>query len=331
MDLFQKIIAFFMSVLLFFCGAVRGSTQEKAENFRVVSYLVVYDEAAIDAIDPSHFKDLTDVIIFGGYAVMHGDGKVTVSDKLAGVVERLKAMDENGTLRWHLNFDLDTSGDQKMTMREDFRGKELARSIRAVLEEYDLDGAFFDYEFPQEWDAKLDFSIFLINLQQALGDDYLIGAALQPWCASFLPGAIAAIDMVELMCYDNWDDDGFHSTMELAKQDVKNMVKLGYKLNQIDLGLPFYARPTTKEGRWYDYRAYWDKIDENGLAVEEGTGLIASFNTPELIYEKTQWAIETGLAGVMIWHYHCDVPADNDASLFNAITRAKTALSESAE
>lgn len=318
-----------MSVILLLCGAVRGDTQEKAENLRVVSYLVVYNDAAIDAVDPSHFKDLTDVIIFGGYAVMHGDGKVTVSDKLAGAVERLKAMDETGTLRWHLNFDLDTSGDQKTTMREDFRGMTLAKNIRAVLEEYDLDGAFFDYEFPQEWDAKLDFSIFLMNLDRALGDDFLIGAALQPWCARFLPGAIAAIDMVELMCYDNWDENGFHSTMELAKQDVKDMVKLGYKLRQIDLGLPFYARPTTKEARWYDYTLYWDKIDENGLAEEEGTGLIASFNTPELIYQKTCWAVETGLGGVMIWHYACDVPADNDASLFNAITRAKTDLSAS--
>lgn len=323
----EKIISFFMSVILLLCGAARGGTNEKAENFRVVSYLVVFDEAAINSIDPSHLKDLTDVIIFGGYAGMHGDGTVTVSEKLGGVVERLKALDESGKLRWHLNFDIVSENDQKMTMREDFRGRELARSIGAVLEQYDLDGAFFDYEFPQEWDAKLDFSLFLINLNSVLKDDYLIGAALQPWCARFLHGAVDAIDMVELMCYDNWDEEGFHSTMELAKQDVKNMVKLGYKLNRIDLGLPFYARPTTKEARWYDYRYYWDKIDENGLAPEEGTGLIASFNTPELIYEKTKWAIETGLGGVMIWHYHCDVPAGNSASLFNAITRARTELS----
>lgn len=323
----EKIIAFLMSVILLLSGAARGSTQEKAENFRVVSYLVVFDEASIDALDASHFKDLTDVIIFGGYAGMHGDGTVTVSDSFAGVFERLKALDESGTLRWHLNFDIVTDGDQKMTMREDFHGKKLARSIRAVLEQYDLDGAFFDYEFPQEWDAKLDFSVFLINLNSVLRDDYLIGAALQPWCARFLQGAIAAIDMVELMCYDNWDEAGFHSTMELAKQDVRDMVKLGYKLRQIDLGLPFYARPTTKEARWYDYRAYWDKIDENGLAEVAGTGLIASFNTPELIYEKTKWAIETGVGGVMVWNYHCDVPADNDASLFNAVARAKTELS----
>ena len=110
----EKIVAFFTSVILLLCGAVRGSTPEKAEKFRVVSYLVVFDEASIDAIDAAHLKDLTDVIIFGGYAGMHGDGSVTVSDKLSGVVERLKALDESGTLRWHLNFDIVSEGDQKL-------------------------------------------------------------------------------------------------------------------------------------------------------------------------------------------------------------------------
>ena len=46
----EKILAFFMSVVLLLCGAVRGSTQEKAESFRVVSYLVCFDEASLDAI-----------------------------------------------------------------------------------------------------------------------------------------------------------------------------------------------------------------------------------------------------------------------------------------
>ena len=34
-----------------------------------------------------------------------------------------------------------------------------------------------------------------------------------------------------------------------------------------------------------------------------------------------------GLGGVMIWHYACDVPADNDASLFNAVAKAKQDMS----
>ncbi len=326
----EKIIAVLTAIILFFCGAVPGSTPQKAENLRVVSYLVVDNAASLQRIDPSHFGDLTDVIVFGALAGMDGDGSILLSDDFAEIISELKEMGAGFNLKWHLNFGIFCGGDQKLGMREAFRGKDLPRNIRAVLEEYELDGAFFDYEFPMEWDAKLDFSIFLINLRKCLGADFSIGAALQPWCARFLPGAIGAIDMVELMCYDNWDENGFHSTMELAKQDVRNMVKLGYKLSQIDLGLPFYARPTTKEARWYDYAAYWDQIDENGLATEESTGLVASFNTPDLIYEKTAWAIETGLGGVMVWHYACDVPAGNEASLFTAITRAKTDLSASA-
>ena len=43
-----------------------------------------------------------------------------------------------------------------------------------------------------------------------------------------------------------------------------------------------------------------------------------------MIYDKTAWAIGEGLSGVMVWHYRCDVPADHEASLFHAITRAKT-------
>ena len=42
-----------------------------------------------------------------------------------------------------------------------------------------------------------------------------------------------------------------------------------------------------------------------------------------VIYQKTLWAIRNGYGGVMVWNYGNDVPADNDASLFNQIVRAK--------
>ena len=134
--------------------------------------------------------------------------------------------------------------------------------------------------------------------------------------------------MVEVMCYDVWDEGtGIHSSFEITRAIIKGMLKLGYKREQLDVGIPFYARPTTEEAIWYDYKEYYDKLDENGCAPDEKNGLIASFNTPEVVYEKTEWTIKTGLGGVMIWHYACDLPADNDASLFNAVARAKKDLS----
>lgn len=326
----KKSIAAILALITVFsaalCGCAAEKPSEQPAELRVVSYVVLLDDSALDNFDPSHLKDLTDVILFGNLAGMRGNGEVELCDGFGEIVARMKAMDPSGRLRWHVNFDLLSEKDKKLEMRPAFRGKTLPGNIRAVLEQYDLDGAFFDYEFPMEWDAKLDFSIFLTRLRKALGNDYLIGAALQPWCARFLPSAIRAIDMVELMSYDNWDENGFHSTLELTKQDVKKMVRLGYKRQNIDLGVPFYARPTTKEAHWYDYSGYWDQLDSDGLVPVEEDKLVASFNTPETIYEKTKWAMEEGLGGVMVWHYACDVPAENEASLFSAITRAKSSV-----
>lgn len=56
---------------------------------------------------------------------------------------------------------------------------------------------------------------------------------------------------------------------------------------------------------------------------DEEHGLTASFNTPRDIFLKTYWAKRNGLGGVFVWNYGNDVPADNSASLFNALYRAK--------
>jgi hypothetical protein len=130
--------------------------------------------------------------------------------------------------------------------------------------------------------------------------------------------------MVEVMSYDLWDDDGNNATMDIAKDDIEAMVKKGYDKAQLDLGVPFYARPTTKEGYWYEYKSYYDKLDENGLFEDkDDTGLVFSFNTYDLISEKSTWAIDNGVGGIMVWHYSCDLSKDNDKSLFNAIYNAK--------
>lgn len=67
-------------------------------------------------------------------------------------------------------------------------------------------------------------------------------------------------------------------------------------------------------------------MDRYGFAPDEAHGLTASFNTPRETYLKTLWAKRNGLGGVFVWHYACDVPADNCASLFNQVMRAKNGL-----
>jgi GH18 family chitinase len=206
-----------------------------------------------------------------------------------------------------------------------FTSGKLEGNIKSVLETYDLDGIFFDWEYPISGGHKKWFGKFLKSLDATLGDDYAIGCAISNWCADFPAEAIAVMDMVELMSYDIFDAEGFHATTELAKDHVNTLLNLGYKPEQIDLGIPFYGHPTA-EGQmsWYGYGSFYDKLDEQGLYHEEHTGLKHHFNTPAVVYEKTAWCIEQGIGGVMSWHYNCDAPADSGYSLFEAIARAKS-------
>ncbi len=323
MEALHKILAWFMSAVLSFVGLTSFRPEERAQSLRVTAYLIVNNAGDIETFDPSHLADLTDLILFGDLAYIDQEENVILCENFERIMEKAKALTEGLDVRLHLNLGASVP-DMRTLHKQAVHSGKLVKNIKAVLETYGLDGVQFDYEFPFEWQAKYWFSRFLEQLDKTLGDDYMIGCALQPWCARFLPGAIRAIDMVELMCYDNWNEAGYHAPMENAKKDVQDMLKLGYKRSQIDLGLPFYARPTTGEAFWYDYANYHDKLDENGLYPDSEKGLTFSFNTSALIYEKTAWAVDTGLGGVMVWHYRCDLPKDNEASLFNAITRAKT-------
>lgn len=79
-------------VVLLLCGAVPGSTPEKAEKFRVVSYLVVSSPETLDTLDTSHFRDLTDAILFGLLAGMNVHREVVLCGGFGGIVERIKAV-----------------------------------------------------------------------------------------------------------------------------------------------------------------------------------------------------------------------------------------------
>ncbi len=331
-NLFSKIIAFFMSLLASLFGVTGFTVGERAAALRVTAYLVVSTAEQMKAVDASHFADITDIILFSA-ASFDAEGKIALSPDLGRMVEILRQKTGENDPRIHLNFfgpgavEGETWEEQMRSQAEQlkkaFDSGILEAGIKDVLEEYGFNGFAFDYEYPIEKAHRENFGNFILSLDKTLGDDYSIVCAMMPFAAEYPRRVIRAIDMVELMCYDVWESDGTHSSLENAQGLVRDMLKLGYKRAQIDMGIPFYARPTTHDAVWYDYANYWDKIDENGFAPDEANGLVASFNTPELVYEKTAWAIRQGLGGVMVWHYRCDVPADNDMSLFRAIARAK--------
>ena len=109
---------------------------------------------------------------------------------------------------------------------------------------------------------------------------------------------------------------------------IEDFEKRGYDLGKCELGLPFYGRTHGGEEAWPSYanispditspfQNYVNKSYMNGGTY--GDGLVTSFNGVQMIMDKTAFAHDYGLGGVMVWHYTCDVPYESEYSLFKAI------------
>jgi len=322
------------------CSKKVDSTPVSPENFRITAYIVADTCSDSNNFDTSHFNQLTDIILFG-VATFDESGKITLSENFDVCLQNIKsAMKNDGSQHLYLNLIgpgntsdsedwYDQMADQAEHHTNAFKSGQLEQNIKSVLESNGFDGVFFDYEYPIKKKYWKPYNEFIVSLDAVLGDTYKIGMALADWDIKQSEEAKAATDFIEVMSYDNWDDEGYHSTMELAENCIEKFVKAGYDKAKLDMGVPFYARPTTQEAYWYDYKTYCDGLDENGLYTDaEATGLTFSFNNFDLIKEKTEWAIDNGIGGMMIWHYACDLPADNEKSLFNAMDSAKQATIE---
>lgn len=298
-------------------------------DFRVTVYMVGDRFLNPADIDDSHFDQVTD-FIFMGMADFNTAGEIVLSEDFEAAYNNIAPY-----LPADANFYINLLGPKSTLQTEDwnaqmeeqgklhtqaFQSGVLEQNIKDLLDTYGFDGVYFDYEYPinqENWDA---FNAFIISLDSCLGEDYKIGMAMSDWDLGQSEEAMAATDFIEIMAYDNWDKNGNHAPYENAEKSIEALLKKGYERSKLTLGLPFYARPTTEEAYWYDYKSYCDRIDENGLFVDtEDTGLTFSFNTYDLIRQKTELAVNCGLGGVMVWHYACDAPADHPASLFNAI------------
>lgn len=334
----KKLFAFLLAficlitgIMLSSCSRAVESTPVEPENFRVTAYLVCGDGLDEKSFDYSNLGKVTDIIVFGN-VTFDEKGELTVSKNIENDLAIISKHMNGQNL--YLNIlgpgsqsDSDDWNEQMYDLADRhtkaFESGKLENNIKAVLDKYGFDGIVFDYEFPlrkKDWKA---YDKFIVSLDTVLGDSKKIGMSMVGWNLKQSKEAMQATDFFEVMSYDLWDDDGNHATVEIAKDDIEKFVKKGYDKADLDLGVPFYARPTTREAFWYDYKSYYDKIDENGLCKDSKENLVISFNTYDVINEKTKWAIENGLGGMMIWHYACDVSADNPKSLFNAIDTAK--------
>ncbi len=316
----------------------------KNNDFRVTSYIVCPTFYAQDEYEVEKIQTLTDVILFG-VARFDEDGNiylqdsvingitVTGDDILKSIMGGLRKI--NPGINIHCNAlgpdGVDATNKEELHSQAFIdNGEKLSDNILNLLEEYDFDGFFFDYEYPYQKKSKKDYSKFLVELDAKM-DNYILGAALSGWNCDLSKEAINALDRIEIMAYDDMGSN-IHSDFGSygGALSVLTFEKQGYDLSKCDLGLAFYGRTHNGAEAWPSYAQivpdlnndpFLNKINKSYMTGEYGD-IWTSFNGVQLIKDKTAFANDYGVGGVFAWHYSCDIDYENDMSLFKAIQTA---------
>lgn len=197
-----------------------------------------------------------------------------------------------------------------------------ASKIAAYVEEHGFDGLDVDIEGPS---INQDYGGFIAELAKVLK---LKGKLLTCALSKGYGGSrvkdetLAHFDFVNIMAYDgagSWSPNspGQHSSMEFARNNVRFWVDKGLPKSKAVLGVPFYGYGFGTDFRKSSY-AYNEILQKHpGAEKVDQIGDTIWYNGLPTIRAKTQYVLDEGLGGVMIWSLDNDVKGEY--SLLSAI------------
>ncbi len=201
------------------------------------------------------------------------------------------------------------------------RGAFIAK-LNAYIRQHHFDGIDIDIEGPA---INKDYGAFMRDLSVALKSSgkLLTTALSQGYGGDQVPSYVLdVVDFVNIMAYDGagpWDkkSPGQHSSYEFAKSNVDYWLKRGLVKSKAVLGLPFYGYGFGKAYRDGDFPYAEIVAAYKGAENLDQTGETIWYNGLGTIKLKTQYVIDSGLAGVMIWSL--DEDCKGEKSLLAAI------------
>lgn len=324
-------------------------TKTAKEDFEVMSYLIVDRALKLTEDQTALMKYTTQFNLFGSvYYDKEGhlhfqdfliDGKsVPGRTALAQAIEIVHKYNPSAKIVYTVLGNLDVNGDGlNVEKRSDqAMGKHYDTLIKEcidVMQEFGLDGIAFDYESPHNPISHGIYGKFLERLKKAMPQGKTLSAAFGLWhltvvgCFPF--DKLKYVDSIEFMAYDGFDERGNHAAFYTMCADaIDQLQRKGINMSKVHWGLPFYSRPSDQAEYWGDYvsaaqklgvwgNSFTEEITVNGKTYEE----TLYYNGRQMIYDKTCYAMDMGLGGVMIWHFTCDT-TNEELSLYGAINEA---------
>jgi chitinase len=204
------------------------------------------------------------------------------------------------------------------------------KAVVAYLDQHQFDGLDIDLEGPG---IGPDYGAFVHDVAVAVHADgkRVTAAVSQGYGGAQVPNSVFTdLDFVNIMAYDatgTWapNNPGQHSSLAFAEQNVTYWLGRGLPKAKAILGVPFYGYGFGTAFRNWSYPYSEIVAKYPGAEKVDQIGSTIWYNGIPTIQAKARYAVQQGLAGVMIWSLDNDVPGPRSllAALTDGIAEAK--------
>ncbi len=183
------------------------------------------------------------------------------------------------------------------------------QNLKAFVDEYQLDGADVDWEYPDAGASAQNFLALIQELHSAMPDKELTTAVVSHGenGMGILPETFALFDFINVMTYDGPD----HGTMKQFEQGLVFWTARGLPKEKIVMGIPFYGDPDLP---------FFKIVAEDQSAAQTDAfdyfGTTFHYNGIPTVQAKTKLAMQQA-NGIMFWTL--DFDTQGELSLVNAI------------
>ena len=187
------------------------------------------------------------------------------------------------------------------------------QNLKAFVEEYQLDGADIDWEYPDAGQSSQNFLALIRELRAAMPDKLLTAAVVAYGDDTGLgipQESFALMDYVVVMAYAGSD----HGTWEQFDKGLAYWNARGLPRDKLVIGLPFYSEPGGVP--------FAKLVEQDPAAAQSDSypylGATENYNGIPTIEAKTKFALANA-GGVAFWALDHD--AQGEFSLVHAIHR----------
>ncbi len=189
------------------------------------------------------------------------------------------------------------------------------QNLKSFVDEYQLDGADIDWEYPDAGPSAQNFLALIKELRSVMPDKLLTTAvvAYGENALGIPDKSFALFDFVNVMTYDGPD----HGTMEQFQKGLDYWSEHGLPKEKIVMGIPFYSHVKDSSAQGVTF-AKLVQADPAAAQVDEFDyyGLTEVYNGIPTVQAKTRLAMAKA-NGIMFWALDHD--AHGEFSLVNAI------------